>query len=313
MPDLNNLATLEERILILESENALLTQRTEDTLMLGLVSEAIEQVEDVTQGLNAALERISMLKDLPVVAYCSANENKATILQSYVSFSHTDINGFSFSIPEMVGDSVYISSDHPHLSHLHIPDIDFTPKQALFIPTTSSNKPTHVFLFLSSEQGHRLEQVSLVLERIVHIIAMVIENRNLLKSYKELNEELDYRVELRSRALQESEDKYHILIESSDTAIMLLSDDKFVDCNPATLRMFGCDSKEEFLSLSPVAVSPEFQSNGIDSATLARQYIDSAMETGTSRFDWIHKRMNGETFFAEVHATRVLIHGKMMV
>ena len=313
MPDLNNLGALQERIHLLESENALLTQRTEDTLMLGLVSEAIEQAEDITTGLDAALERMAMLKDLPVVAYCSVNENNATMRQSYVSFSHTDINGFSFPLPEMAGDSVIIDHDHPHISRLYIPNIDFRPKQVLLIPTESADKSTHVFLFASNEKDNDLQQISPVLERIVHIIAMVIENRKLLKSYKELNEELDYRVELRSKALQESEDKYHTLVESSDTAIMLSFDGKFVDCNAATLRLFGCDSKEAFLKLNPIAVSPEFQSNGIDSTTLVRQHIDLAMETGSDRFDWIHKRSNGEVFFTEVHLTRVSIQGQMMV
>jgi len=314
MPDLNNLAALEEQIHLLENENALLTERTEDTLMLGLVSEAIEQAGDITSGLNAALERISILKDLPVVAYCSVNKGKATILQSYVSFSNIDINSFSFSLPEMDQDSMLMGHDHPHLSQLHIPNIDFSPKQVLLIPVTANGQETkHIFLFAFKENGERLQHICPVLERIVHIIAMVIENRNLLKAYKELNEELDYRVELRSKALQESEEKYQTLVESSDTAIMLLSDGKFVECNAATLRMFGCATKEAFLKLTPVALSPEFQSNCIDSATLARQHVELAMETGSNRFDWTHKRINGEEFFAEVHLTRVFIQGQMMV
>jgi len=296
MPDSNNLAALKEHIHLLEDENRLLTERTEDTLMLGLVSEAVEQAEDITSGLNTAFERISMLKDLPVIAYCSVDQNKATTLQSYVSFSHTDINGFSFSLPEMNGASVLMLHDHSDISLLHIPDIDFTPTQALLTPVISDKKK-HVILFASNEDGHRLQYLTAILERIVHIVTMIIENRTLLKSYKELNEELDYRVELRSKALQESENKYHTLVDSSDTAIMLLYDGKFVECNPATLRMFGCDSKEEFLALNPALVSPEFQSNGMDSASLARQHIDLAMEKGSDRFDWIHKRINGVRVF----------------
>ena len=314
MSDSNELAILKERVRLLENKNALLTERAEDTLLLGLVSEAIEQGEDITNGLNAALERISMLKGVSIVAYCAVNRNKASVLQSYVSFTHTDINGFSFPISEIARHAIFMGHKHPCISSLHIPDIDFTPNQALMIPVTTGEQGIqHVFLFASDKDGSHLQRTVPIFERIVQIIATVIENRNLLKSYKELNEELDYRVELRSKALQESEKKYQTLVESSDTAIMLLSDGKFVECNAATLRMFGCASKDEFLNLNPAVVSPEFQNGGIDSATLARKYIEQAMETGSNRFDWIHKRINGEEFFTEVHLTRILIQGKIMM
>jgi len=314
MPDLNDLITLKEQVKLLEKENALLTERTEDTLMLGLVSEAIEQAEDVSSGLNAALERISMLKNIPVVAYCAVIQGKAHALHSYVSLAHTDINGFSFTLPDLDEGFLFMGHEHPTISQLRIPDIDFSPKQALLIPATlASQEVKHVFVFASDETGDYLQRIAPIFERIVYIISIVMENRGLLKSYKELNEELDYRVELRSKALQESENKYQTLVESSDTSIMLLSDGKFVECNAATLRMFGCTSKEEFLKLNPVALSPEFQADGINSAISARQHIEHAMETGSNRFDWIHKRLNGEDFFAEVHLTRVLIQGQMMM
>ncbi len=314
MADSNDLIALKEKVHILEKENALLTERTEDSLMMGLVSEAIEQAEDISSGLNAALERISMLKRVPLATYCTVEQGKASVLQSYVSFAHADINGFSFPLPEIGRHSMFIEHHHPSISHLYMPDIDFTPNQALILPiTTGSQETKHVFLFASDETGNHLQRAMPILERIVYIISIVMENRNLLRSYKELNEELDYRVALRSKALQESEEKYQTLVESSDTAIMLLSDGKFVECNAATLRMFGCASKDEFLKLNPIVVSPEFQSGGIDSATLARQYIEQAMDTGSNRFDWIHKRINGEEFFAEVHLTRILIQGQTMM
>jgi len=314
MPDSTNLTVLKEKIKLLEKENSLLTEHTEDTLMLGLISEAIEQTDDITCALDSVLERISMLKNIPVISYCEVHQGIATTLQSYVAFMHAEVNGFSFALPDMEDDAVFMAHHHSSISQLHMPSIHFIPKQALVVPIASRKQGVaHVFLFASNEHGNYLQRIQAILQRVVYIISIVMDNRNLLKSYKELNEELDYRVELRSKALQESEHKYQTLVENSDTAIMLLSDDKFVECNVATLRMFACASKEEFLKLSPVSVSPEFQSNGIDSISMARQEIELAMEKGSNRFDWVHKRNNGEEFFAEVHLTRVLIQGQVMI
>jgi len=236
------------------------------------------------------------------------------VLHSYVAFAHADINGFCFAMPAIEKGVLLMTHEHPALSDLQMQVINFMPKQALLMPFDMASQETlHVFVFASDEEGDGLQELVPILERIVYIVSIVMENRSLLQLYKELNEELDYRVELRSQALQEVENKYQTLVESSDTSIMLLADGKFVECNAATLRIFGCASKEEFLESNPVAFSPAYQANGMDSETLAREHIEQAMTSGSNRFDWIHKRMNGEEFFADVHLTRVLIQGQMMV
>jgi hypothetical protein len=53
---------------------------------------------------------------------------------------------------------------------------------------------------------------------------------------------------------------------------MLLDEKGFFDCNPATLAMFGCATREEFCSKHPADVSPPMQPDGTDSLTLANQH-----------------------------------------
>ena len=258
MPDLNNIEVLQERIRLLESENERLTERAEDTLMLDVVSEAIEQADDIRSGLNAALERVAVLKGIPIVAYCAMNHDKATTLQSYVAFSDTGINNFSFSLPEINGHSVMMQHDHPSISQLHIPHmdftpnqalliphIDFTPNQALLIPAMGRNKKEYIFLFASDEDGDRLQRITSLLERIVHTITTFIENRTLLESYKERNEELDYRVALRSKALQESERKYRDLIDQmQDCFYRTDAEGRLVYASPSIQTLLACELDE---------------------------------------------------------------------
>ena len=104
-------------------------------------------------------------------------------------------------------------------------------------------------------------------------------------------------------ALQQSEKKYRTLFESSSDAIMLLDENGFLDCNKATLSMFGISKKEDFLKLHPSQVSPPYQPDGVDSLTAANHMIAAAFMTGSHFFEWVHHRENGEDFFTDVLLT----------
>jgi len=78
-------------------------------------------------------------------------------------------------------------------------------------------------------------------------------------SKEELQTQQNYRL---IEAMEASEKRYKELFHSSHAAIMILEDGKFSDCNQATLKMFGCASKEEFFQFTPANLSPEFQLDG---------------------------------------------------
>jgi len=106
---------------------------------------------------------------------------------------------------------------------------------------------------------------------------------------------------LNEQALIESETRMRTLFEATTDAVMLLNDKGFIDCNPATLRLFGCESKEIFISYHPVDLSPPLQPCGTDSLTLAHQQMAKAIREGSNRFEWIHKHLvTGALFTAEV-------------
>ncbi|WP_341738963.1 PAS domain S-box protein [Microcoleus sp. CAWBG640] len=111
-------------------------------------------------------------------------------------------------------------------------------------------------------------------------------------------------------SLQESEHKFRSLYEATSDAVMLLNEEMFFDCNFATLKMFGCSKKEDFYGKHPRDLSPPFQPKGEDSKTLSKQKIATAMETGSCRFDWVHKRLDGSEFPAEVLLNSMEINGE---
>jgi PAS domain S-box-containing protein len=109
-------------------------------------------------------------------------------------------------------------------------------------------------------------------------------------------------------ALVRSETKFRTMYQSSTDAVMMLDEKNFRDCNEATIRTFGCRDKAEFCSKHPADCSPAFQPCGTDSLTLANRQIAKALESGSNRFEWVHKRLDtGKNFPAEVLLSRMTL------
>jgi len=117
----------------------------------------------------------------------------------------------------------------------------------------------------------------------------------------------------RTNELRESEAKYRTLYESSSDAIMLLDEKGFFDCNNATLLIFGFLKKEDFIKVHPANVSPPNQPDGVDSMTAANNKISEAFRKGMNRFEWMHRRNNGEDFPAEVLLTAFQFNDKQVL
>jgi PAS domain S-box-containing protein len=110
--------------------------------------------------------------------------------------------------------------------------------------------------------------------------------------------------------LKESEEKYQITFEDSMDALMLLDEHGFLDCNKATLLLFGCISVKEFTEFHPADLSPLKQPDGLPSIEAATDHIDRAFKTGMDSFFWVHKRTDGSTFPADVLLTRITLKGR---
>jgi PAS domain S-box-containing protein len=120
-----------------------------------------------------------------------------------------------------------------------------------------------------------------------------------------------------ARAEQEAIDageRFKTLFHYNSDALMILTDEGFIDCNLTALKTFGCRSKEAFCHLHPADVSPEFQADGVSSRELSEKKLAAAFENGTGYFEWIHKRLDtGETFPAEVFLTVIELDGQKVL
>ncbi len=132
-----------------------------------------------------------------------------------------------------------------------------------------------------------------------------VEERS--EALERTNENLRQEVQERKRAeeqLTESKRHYQTLFEAAGDAILLMRDDRFVDCNSQTLDAFGC-TREQIIGKSFADFSPPYQPDGRDSQEKALEKIRAALAGPPQHFEWSHVTCDGKPFAVEVGLNRV--------
>ncbi len=182
--------------------------------------------------------------------------------------------------------------------------IQHQPKSVLCLPIQHQGKPIAI-LYLENNlvtNAFTPERLA-ILNILASQAAISIENAQLYAN-------LEAKVEERTQELQQSEARFRQLYEHSADAILLLDGGVFIDCNSATLKMMRCGNKKQFLSLHPSQLSPEIQPDNRPSFEKANEMIAIAFSQGSYRFEWMHRRIDGEDFWVEVLLTLIPVDGK---
>jgi len=168
---------------------------------------------------------------------------------------------------------------------------------------------THGKLDTQLDESRIFETQSLIdsLNRVLASMKLAILRTSLTKEDLGLGEIV--------KAKEAVEDKYKTLFDSSRDAIMIIEPPlwKFTVANPATLKLFGAKSVEEFTSKTPGQLSPKKQPDGELSSVEAKKRIEEALRNGSSSFNWTHKKLSGKEFSAHVLLSRVGFGDKALI
>lgn len=117
---------------------------------------------------------------------------------------------------------------------------------------------------------------------------------------------------LRKKALQKSELKYRNIFEHSHQAIFIFDRELMrpIDCNELTLKMFGCETKEQFLSEPPKTFTGLRQIDGTDVDQFIQQKLDLVQEQGKAEYLSVARRLDGTEFINEVTIVAEVSEGK---
>lgn len=113
--------------------------------------------------------------------------------------------------------------------------------------------------------------------------------------------------------LRDSEHRFRRLFDSSPDPVWIIDNNHFVECNEAAVRMLGYPDKASLTNTHPSKLSPPQQPDGESSYIKAERMMGLAQERGLHRFDWVHTRMDGSEFYAEVTLSAITLLGHPVI
>lgn len=107
-----------------------------------------------------------------------------------------------------------------------------------------------------------------------------------------------------------ADDRFRILFDHSSDAHFIFDETGITDCNEATIALLKATDKSHVLSLHPAELSPEFQPDGRRSLEKSLEMDATARARGYHRFEWMHRKVDGDVFPVAVTLNSVEIDGR---
>jgi PAS domain S-box-containing protein len=309
----NRCHELEEKIRLLTLENDHLADRSEESLLLGLIAEKINDIADVDEMITVGLEQISILKDIPYVACFAIAGDQARYLHSFTHSDETKTN--SNPIPmsaELLqtlnsGGCALKGGEQDLFPYVANIDGNFQPVLTILIPLGTQFGQRMLFTFATENDEARLESMNFLLPRVVDMIASRIDNIELLGQLTALNEDLDGKVIERTKELEASENRIRTLFEGASDAFLVFGRNfRFKDVNKVACESLGY-SREEMLEMHLHDVAFDLDPEQINWS------LEQPPHAEAQALDSLLRRKNGTSFPVEVKFSSMEIEGQDMM
>ncbi|MDA8361485.1 MAG: PAS domain-containing protein [Gammaproteobacteria bacterium] len=98
---------------------------------------------------------------------------------------------------------------------------------------------------------------------------------------------------------------FETLFARSPDPCFLARDGRYIDCNPAAVRILKASTKADIIGRQPADISPKRQPNGESSRERAEDMIKIAVNSGCHRFEWTYRALDGEEIVVDVVLTLI--------
>jgi len=185
---------------------------------------------------------------------------------------------------------------------------DVEPEQKWLFETRYKNKQGKVIPVEISSLKFMLDG-----EYVTGSFARDISDRITYKEMSVDNELLQSEVNQSTEELSAQKRAFQTLFEKSADGIFLSEGRHVIDCNQATVEMFGYKSKQQLLNLPNKVFAPEFQPDGERSHRKGFRMLQICLEQGSHHYEWVNRRANGDLFWTDVVLTRLEYLGRTVI
>lgn len=116
----------------------------------------------------------------------------------------------------------------------------------------------------------------------------------------------------KEKYLREVETKYQKIFEEANDGILILKDEKFIECNSKALELFKC-RKNDIVGKTVSDFSPEFQDNGKKSDVEAKRIINECIKGIPQFIEWKYISKDGEPFITEISLSNIEINNNIYI
>ncbi len=113
---------------------------------------------------------------------------------------------------------------------------------------------------------------------------------------------------------KETEDRFQLVFDKSPDAYLIMEIDQGVisDCNQAAEVMLR-GARSQIIGKTPDQVSPLYQPDGRLSTEAAAERISDALLNKKHNFEWVHQRLDGTDFWADVTISVISLQGRQVL
>ncbi|NPA71187.1 MAG: PAS domain S-box protein [Gammaproteobacteria bacterium] len=199
-------------------------------------------------------------------------------------------------------------------------DVKFTESEILNICNDLKEGGKRIFESRYQRKDGTLFQVEVSARRMrlnnQTVIVTFVRDLTERLTFKEMSSDhtkLKKTVSITSQALAEQKASFESVFQQSADGIFISEGRHVLDCNEATVKMFGYASKEDILRLPNRVFAPKNQPDGESSHRKGFRMLSICMEKGSHHYEWVNIRANGEEFWTDVVLTRIEYSGRKVV
>ncbi|MDR2572114.1 MAG: response regulator [Oscillospiraceae bacterium] len=168
-------------------------------------------------------------------------------------------------------------------------------------------------MFLTSKSDEESERKGFNLGAVDYItkpfseplLVKRISNQILYKRVREAIEDYALNAEVLGAEINKANERTKILIGKTPIDVSLWDNEcKLIDCNEATVKMFGFENKQECMSRYD-EIHPEYQPDGSLSIKKYKEFLTRALSDGACEFEWVYRLLDGTPLPAEVTLVRI--------